>query len=159
MKELDWEYMTGILEAATEGGTGCAPELFDGGKAWHALGQRLPPGWGEESLSAENQEKELETLIKFHTHTGAFADMGLIEIWDNQAMRNRYGHYGIFFAGEEYWPMRVTAKGHNYLSVVRADRSKGGKILDALAKVGYSVAQRAINAGHDKVVETLTSTT
>ena len=55
--------------------------------------------------------------------------------------------------------MRVTAKGYNYLSVVRADRGKGGKILDALAKVGYSVAQRAINAGHDKVVEVLTSTT
>ena len=119
----------------------------------------LPPGWGEGGLSAEEQEKELETLIKFHTHTGVLADMGLIEIWDNQEMRNAYGHYGIFFAGEEYWPMRVTAKGYNYLSVVRADRGKGDKILDALAKVGYSVAQRAINAGHDKVVEVLTSTT
>ena len=90
MRDLDWEYMTEILEAATEGGTGCAPELFDGGKAWYALGKQLPPGWGEESLSAEEQEKELETLIEFHTHTGVLADMGLIEIWDNQAMRNAW---------------------------------------------------------------------
>ena len=50
MRELDWEYLTEILEAATEGDTGCAPELFDGGKVWYALGEQLPPGWGEEGL-------------------------------------------------------------------------------------------------------------
>ena len=159
MRELDWEYMNGLLEAATEGATGCAPDLFDGGKAWYTLGKQLPPGWGEESLSAEDEEKELETLIKFHMHTGVLADMGLIDIWDTQEMRNTYGHYAVPFAGAEYWPKRVTAKGHNYLSVVCTDRGKGGEMLDALSKVGYSVVQRAITAGHDKVLEVLTSIT
>ena len=153
MKKLDWNYIEEILATATEGGTGCDPELFDGGRAWAAIG-RVDWEIGGSDLSDDERQEAFDTLNKFHVHTGVLFDMHLIEVWDTRTMPFEY--HGHFTAGDEYWPKRVTARGYNFLSTVEADRNKGGKLLDTLSNTALSAVQRAVNAGFDKFLEQLT---
>ena len=151
MKELDWEYIVEILEDATEGGTGCSYTLFSIGESQRLLDSQF---YGD--ITAEERKEHTEALQKFHTHTGVLSDLKWIETWDKPTSMPDPPVGSWIVPAQEFWPKRVTAKGHAFLKTLEADKRKQGNLLETIKQFVIPRVSRAADLGLDRFVEHLT---
>ena len=145
MKELDWAYIAEILEDATEGGTGCSFTLFSIGESQRLLDNPL---YGD--LTAEERKEHTEALRKFHTHTGVLSDLNFIETWDQPTSMPEPPVGCWIVPAEEFWPKRVTAKGHAFLKTLEEDKRKQGNLLETIKQ--FAIPR--VNKAADLMLET-----
>ena len=156
MTGIDQDYLTEILERASEGGTTCKKEIFDGWKYLEELKEKgsrpgIPlsfnevPGRISGELTTE-EERELQRKYgNFHRHTAVLKDLGYIEVWQKDHT-GTIRHIGIWGGEGEFWPKRVTANGYKALSYLKdesfAEKAKKAgshmviRMIDAAVKYG-----------------------
>ena len=151
MKELDWDYIVEILEQATEGGTGCSYMLFSIGESQRLLDNQF---YGD--LTAEERKEHEEALRRFHTHTGVLSDLNWIETWDKPTSMPEPPAGCWIVPAQEFWPKRVTAKGHAFLKTLEADQRKQGNLLETIKQFAVERIKKAADLGLETFVEHLT---
>ena len=152
MKELDWDYIVEILEDATEGGTGCSYTLFRAAESQRVLDENILYG----NLTAEERGKHIESLRKFHTHTGILSDLNWIETWDSTISMPEPPSGSWIIPAEEFWPKRVTAKGHGFLKTLETDKRNSGHLLETMKEFTIRQVNKAAELGLERFVESLT---
>ena len=152
MKELDWDYIVEILEQATEGGTGCSYMLFSIGESQRLLDNEFFDG----DLTAEESKEHEEALRRFHTHAGVLSDLNWIETWDKPLSMPEPTAGWWIVPAQEFWPKRVTAKGHAFLKTLEADKRKQGNLLETIKQFAVARVNKAADLGLETFVEHLT---
>ena len=156
MAGIDQDYLTEILERASEGGTICRPEIFDGWRYYEELKEKgSQPGIAlafnevPERIPGElttEEERELRGKYRdFHRHTAVLKDLEYIEIWQKDHT-GTISQIGIWGGEGEFWPKRVTANGYKALGYLK-DESFTEKVKEAGSAMVVRLIDAAVKGG------------